>query len=58
MNNIKQESIISADTENNSVKKMKNYIKYNWLNTIFSAVNSTENKNFSQEAIDYYYKNI
>ncbi|KYH05722.1 hypothetical protein [Chryseobacterium cucumeris] len=56
MNNIKQESIISADTENNSVKKMKNYIKYNWLNTIFSAVNSTENKNFSQEAIDYYYK--
>ncbi len=49
-------NIIVTTEDNNSTKKIKNHIKYNWLFTIFSSVINIKDKNFTQKAINYYYK--
>ncbi|SFN67441.1 hypothetical protein SAMN05421594_3776 [Chryseobacterium oleae] len=49
-------NVILSPEDNNSTKKIKNHIKYNWLYTILSSVNNLKDKNFTREVIDYYYK--
>ncbi len=48
-------NIIASPEDKDSVKRLKNYVKYNWLYTIFSTINHKD-KIFKQEAINYYYK--
>lgn len=48
-------AIIISPEDKVSTKKLKNYIKYNWLYTIFSTFDRRETS-FKKEAIHYYFK--
>lgn len=52
---VKLPNIIVSPEDNDSTKKLKNHIKYNWLFTLFSTF-SQKDKIFRKEAINYYYK--
>lgn len=56
LKNINKVSIMPSKTESEAVENMKNYVKYNWLNTIFTAISSQKDKVFSRLALNYYYK--
>lgn len=49
-------SIVSSSEDSDLTKKIKNHIKYNWLYTVFSAIISLKDKNFTSQVITYYYK--
>ncbi|WP_347218143.1 hypothetical protein [Chryseobacterium sp.] len=48
-------NIVISPEDKVSTRKLKNYIKYNWLYTIFSTLNRRETS-FKKEAINYYFK--
>lgn len=56
LKNIDQVSIFPSKGDLDGVKKMKSYVKYNWLNTVLSAINTQKDKDFSQLALRYYFK--
>lgn len=56
LKNIKQSNILSLENDTRAVKEMKSYIKYNWLLTILSCIQSQKNKSFVGQAVNYYYK--
>ena len=51
----KLSSILVSSEDKISVKRLKTYMKYNWLNTIFFTLNR-QDKTFKKEALNYYYK--
>lgn len=53
---IKQTNILFLENDTCAVKEMKSYIKYNWLLTILSCIQSQKNKNFAGQAVNYYFK--
>lgn len=48
-------NIIISPKETISIRRLKNYIKYNWLYTLFTTINH-QDKHFKKEALNYYYK--
>lgn len=52
---VKLPSIIVSPEDNNSTKRLKSHIKYNWLSTLFTTFNRRD-KAFRKEALNYYYK--
>lgn len=53
---INQTSILPSEKDSLAIKKMKSYIKYNWLMTIISAIEIQNDKGFTKQALSYYYK--
>lgn len=50
-------SLIFSPNDNESTKKLKTHIKYNWLYTIFSILETKDkDKNLKKDVINYYYK--
>lgn len=57
MKRAKLTSLILSPDDNESTKKLKTHIKYNWLYTIFPTLETKDkDKNLKKEAIHYYYK--
>ncbi|WP_223608816.1 hypothetical protein [Chryseobacterium sp. OSA05B] len=52
---VKLSSVLVSPDDKNSTKKLKNHIKYNWLYTVLTTVNSRKDKAFTEQAINYYY---
>ncbi|MBP2617458.1 hypothetical protein [Chryseobacterium jejuense] len=48
-------NIVVSPEDKMSIRRLKNYIKYNWLYTIFSTLDRRETA-FKKEAINYYFK--
>ncbi|MFP3595788.1 hypothetical protein [Chryseobacterium sp. SIMBA_029] len=58
LRNIKQTTILPTENDSYATKKMKSYIKYNWLMTVFSAIDSQNYTSFSGNAFNYFKKYI
>ncbi|OCA80629.1 hypothetical protein BBH99_00585 [Chryseobacterium contaminans] len=52
---IKLSNITVSPEDKISIKRLKNYIKYNWLYTLFTTIDHHD-KNFKKEVLNYYYK--
>ncbi|WP_336962459.1 hypothetical protein [Chryseobacterium contaminans] len=48
-------NIVVSSEDKISIRRLKNYIKYNWLYTIFPTLDRRETS-FKKEAINYYFK--
>ncbi|MCT2562991.1 hypothetical protein [Chryseobacterium herbae] len=53
---VKLSAVLVSPEDKSSTKKLKNHIKYNWLYTLLTTVNSRKDKAFTQQALNYYYK--
>ena len=52
---IKLSDITVSPEDKISIRRLKNYIKYNWLYTLFATMDHHD-RNFKKEALNYYYK--
>ncbi|WP_139259655.1 hypothetical protein [Chryseobacterium sp. OV279] len=53
---VKLSSVLVSPEDKSSTKKLKNHIKYNWLYTVLTSMNSQKDRAFTQQGLSYYYK--